>query len=39
MALVLSSITFLTRDRRFWFAGILAGVVGLLVALTAALVT
>ena len=39
LALVLSSITLLTRDRRFWFAGILAGVVGLLVALTAVLVT
>jgi hypothetical protein len=39
MALVLSSITLLTRDRRFWFAGILAGGVGLVVALTAVLVT
>jgi hypothetical protein len=39
MALVLGSITLLTRDRRFWVAGILAGVVSLLVALTAVLVT
>ena len=39
LALVLSSITLLTRDRRFWFAGILAGVVGLVVASTAVLVT
>ena len=39
VALVLSSITLLTRDRRFWFVGILAGVVSLLVALTAVLVT
>ncbi len=39
LALVLSSITLLTRDRRFWFAGILAGVVGVLVALTTVLVT
>lgn len=39
LALVLSSITLLTRDRRFWFAGVLAGVMGLFVALTALLIT
>lgn len=38
LALVLSSITLLTRDRRFWLAGILAGVAGFLVAGTAVLV-
>ena len=36
-ALVLSSITLLTEDRRFWFAGILMGVTGLFVALTTVL--
>jgi hypothetical protein len=35
MALVLSSITLLTRQRIFWFAGIVAGIVGLLVAVAA----
>jgi hypothetical protein len=39
LALVLSSITLLSRDRRFWFVGILAGIVALLVGLSAVLVT
>ena len=38
LALVLSSVTLLTRDRRFWFAGILAGAAGVLVALSTVLV-
>ena len=35
MALVLSSITLLTRQRTFWFAGIAAGVAGVAVAVSA----
>jgi len=38
LALVLTSITLLTRNRRFWLVGILTGVLGLLVALTAVLI-
>ena len=35
MALVLCSITLLTRQRTFWFAGIVAGGVGLVISVTA----
>lgn len=35
MALVLCSITLLTRQRVFWFAGVSAGVVGLVISVTA----
>lgn len=38
MALVLSSITLLTRQRTFWYGGIAAGAVGLIVAVSAFLV-
>jgi hypothetical protein len=34
MALVLCSITLLTRQRRFWLAGIVAGALGLMMAVT-----
>lgn len=34
MALVLASITLLTRQRTYWFAGILAGVAGLVIAIS-----
>ena len=38
MALVLCSITLLTRQRRFWFGGVIAGILGLAISLTAFLV-
>lgn len=38
MALVLCSITLLTRQRPFWFGGIAAGALGLIVSLSAFLV-
>jgi hypothetical protein len=39
MALVLCSITLLTRQRVYWFGGITAGTLGLLLAVSAFLVT
>jgi hypothetical protein len=38
MALVLCSITLLTRQRPYWFAGILAGTLGLVISVSAFLV-